>query len=461
MSNSPTPHESSSPTPEDQHQEEETSRAESPPPSANKTPFTNKAGRNPYKQTPLQLLIPKPHPVSSPRINDKYLNVVKRPEEDDAEPIPIQRTQVTNKKRKPSRFSQQRKALPLNFEASMSGNATLGATINTTTLINQSIPIGQQQQQQAPMDYSFFITKGPQIQFPAIKPSMSSVNNVDAALEGKKAELQRIQNLLEEKRKEYEKNSVLWKEKETELTRKRNEFDSSQKEMKQFNQINESKIDKYYRKAIEEQKQNDAKRDAIADLQATIINLNKQKKKKEMELTKIHLYQNYLNMVARFDNNTFEDDMDKILKRYETLFSSVSYLKNLIENRKDQIKQTTADMKNFQKQATNKLYELNVDLQHKRSILDKLKNKTYNLESAYTQQDQVNRKQSQLLSQITMSINNLNQRCQETKVFKPQKQPKFITDRLEQNMSEELKTLTAVHHRIEDVEAIVNSIKQE
>ncbi|KAG2381255.1 hypothetical protein C9374_006244 [Naegleria lovaniensis] len=401
------------------------------------------------RKTPPIQFIPTSNPVPSPRISHHQAILIKTKPPQEEDEAKSSRNDQGSKKKNSAR---QKKKLE---SSQIMSNSTLSNIQDSSlnTMMNG--------------DDSFFITRGPQIQFPAVKKQGGSEKNVapsevDTALENKKAELQKIQQLLEQKRKEYEANDIQWKEKELELTKKRNELDSGHKEMKQFNQINESKIDKYYRKAMEEQKQNESKRQQIQDLQASIIHLTKQKKKKESELKKIHLYQNYLNMVARYDNNTFEDDMDKILKRHEILHNSSTDLEHQIETKKQLIKHETNDLKNFQKQAQNKLYELNVELQQKRQLLEKLKAKTYSLESAYFQQDLANRKFSQLYSQVVMSINNLHQRCVETRKFKPTQQPKFVTaSRIEKNVPEEFRQLQAIQHRIQDVEYMVNAMKVE
>ncbi|KAF0976271.1 hypothetical protein FDP41_004946 [Naegleria fowleri] len=402
------------------------------------------------RKTPPIQFIPTSNPVPSPRISHQQPLKANPQQKED---LNSTRNDTSSSKKKNS--ARQKKKLSFeNSQSVLLSNSTLSNVQDTSFNTMNG-------------DDSFFITRGPQIQFPNVKKHGGGTeknitpSDVDIALENKKAELQKIQQLLEQKRKEYEANDIKWKEKELELTKKRNELDSGHKEMKQFNQINESKIDKYYRKAMEEQKQNESKRQQIQDLQATIIHLTKQKKKKESELKKIHLYQNYLNMVARFDNNTFEDDMDKILKRYEILHNSSTDLENQIETKKQLIKHETNELKNFQKQAQNKLYELNVELQHKRQLLEKLKAKTYSLESAYSQQDITNRKFSQLYSQVVMSINNLHQRCVETRKFKPSQQPKFVTaSRVEKNVPEEFRQLQAIQNRIQEVEFIVNAIKK-
>ncbi|KAL9641911.1 hypothetical protein ABK040_000849 [Willaertia magna] len=190
------------------------------------------------------------------------------------------------------------------------------------------------------------------------------------------------------------------------------------KEMKNFNLVNENKIEKYQKKALEEFNQNENKIQQIIQLQQEIIYLCKLKYKKEKELQKINLYQNYLSNVAKIENNTFEDDIDKILKRYEILIYSIKELNKEIENKKNLIKQVNNDYKNFQKQLQNQLFELNATLTLKRSLLDKIKGKIQHVEIHHLKQETKYIHYTQLYSKVCMSIRNLQERCEDTRKYK-------------------------------------------
>lgn len=165
------------------------------------------------------------------------------------------------------------------------------------------------------------------------------------------------------------------------------------------------------------------------------------------------MYQYYLENVCKAESSY--DEIDKILKRQETLSGANKDLQENMDMNKQAAQQVNQLLKKEQKDGQTIIFELNSTLANRKDELEKLRTARRIKDDEQKNIETKNVQASQQLSQIIMSINNLFKRCQETRRVAPQS--------LQQEpQSEEERTLSyldVITNRIHDLIETESALK--
>jgi len=241
-------------------------------------------------------------------------------------------------------------------------------------------------------------------------PQASSASATTTKLLQKRRKDNEWQQLLELKREEFAKRMAECDARQAELKKKCKDLRKRVQTKEQEVQETRSKIDRATKKQEEEKGFQEQKDEEIKEKRLIVAQEEADYEKKQRELERTNKYKQYLDMVCEQNEGTF-DEVDNILKRYESLDNTEKDLKALKDGQQETFKEESSLKTKFSKRANTDIVEKNANMAQMRSYLEQLRSQSKDqMVEAMNRMDEKQTRDKDR-SSIQMAVDNLYNRC--------------------------------------------------
>jgi hypothetical protein len=240
----------------------------------------------------------------------------------------------------------------------------------------------------------------------AQQPSQTSQSTL---LLQKKKLMEEAQSELDRKKEEIRLRMLRCQEKEDALAIVQADLRAQVVKFEKFLKDNDAKRLRAHRKALEEIKQREMKEKEIEILLQQLKTVEEMKQNKGEQLDKIRIYEHFIETVVEHSDEYQE--ISSVLERFETLAGTNVELKTTIKNSNHEMKEQRDDLAQFVKEAQNQILLSNSSIATHQEQLEEAKTVAKKITQEQTALNNRFREETRLSGEITMSIENLYQRC--------------------------------------------------
>jgi len=226
----------------------------------------------------------------------------------------------------------------------------------------------------------------------------------------KRKEMIKVDNQLEEMKREYERRMRICYERQKEFEVKQKELDFQEKKFNRFIQENDHKK----QVAINKQKTERAqKEDKMRELQNYLKEQEELRKSKE-RLKEAHAnlfkYQKYLEATVEVSAEQYEE-VEDILNRHKTLATTQADLKDSLAKEAVVLEGLRNDLSALKRATQNNILVHNSEIHRNQKDLEELRFRSVQMDAQRENEERLHFVKLREYGQVMMSIKNLHQRC--------------------------------------------------
>jgi len=256
----------------------------------------------------------------------------------------------------------------------------------------------------------------------------------------KKKEMAEVQQQLDRKKEEFRQRMQRCQEKEVELAAKQEAIKEQVRKFDKFLKDNDAKRVRANRKAFEEIKVREAKESEKLLLAEELKKQLSKKKELSEELDRKAVYEKYLEHVC--EHTEYFEDIENVLKRYETLEAANQDLRSRVEAAQGQAEDASASLAAFVKSSQTESLVFNSQIASRQQQLDSLRLEAQDNESDLHRKENDVKDCLRQLGEISMAIQNIYLRCHVRGPPVPESDERLAL------------YLSAVQQRVNDLQAI-------
>jgi len=261
----------------------------------------------------------------------------------------------------------------------------------------------------------------------------------------KKKEMAEVQQQLDRKKDEFRQRMQRCQEKEVDLAAKQEAIKEQVRKFDKFLKDNDAKRVRANRKAQEEIKLRESKELEKKDLANELKKQEEKRNELQSELARKAVYEHYLEVVC--DTTEYFEDIENVLKRYETLEAAHQDLRKRVEEATMQTEEQSKHLADFIKTSQTTTLVSNSEIASHQKMLDHLRLEAQDEEGELYRLGSDRKDRLRQLGEIEMAIQNIHLRALSARGPAPD------------SASEHSVLLDAVQHRILDLKSIAENVR--
>mmetsp|Transcript_9226 Transcript_9226/g.30446 ORF Transcript_9226/g.30446 Transcript_9226/m.30446 type:complete len:313 (+) Transcript_9226:120-1058(+) len=228
----------------------------------------------------------------------------------------------------------------------------------------------------------------------------------------KKKKMQEVQSELDRKKREYDQRMKRCKEKENELAEKQEKIRESVIRFEKFVKENDAKRHRALRKEKDEINSRKLKEQEIVALQLQLEQQVKKKEQFQQMVRKLSVYEEFLELVVE-SSDEFQEVND-ILMRHATLAASNQDLREVVENGNLQMEELRAMLSAYTKEKEDEILVATSSIAGQQKRTEQLKIDNAKVEQTIAYRESLFYDKKRKLGEAKMAIANIYGRCRKS-----------------------------------------------